>query len=90
MDMTETMISGMVKEITGSYVIPYTADEEAEPIMIDFSPPWKRISMMEGLEQELGVKIPPLEDPGTSKFLEDLCKRHNVECRSDIQMRMHS
>jgi hypothetical protein len=30
------MISGMVKEITGSYVIPYATDEGGEPI--DFSP----------------------------------------------------
>lgn len=47
--MTETMISGMVKEISGSYVIHYAADEGGEPVAIDFSPPWKRISMIDGL-----------------------------------------
>lgn len=50
LDMTEEMISGMVKEITGGYVIPYSAEEGGEPVMIDFSPPWKRIGMIEGLE----------------------------------------
>ena len=48
--MTELMISGMVKEITGGYVIPYAADEGGEPVMIDFTPPWRRIGMIEGLE----------------------------------------
>ena len=76
------MISGMVKEITGSYKIPYTADDESEPVIIDFSPPWARIPMIEGLEKELEVKIPPLEAPGTAEFLEKLCEKHNVECRS--------
>jgi len=47
--MTETMISGMVKEISGSYVIHYAADEGGEPVAIDFSPPWRRISMIDGL-----------------------------------------
>lgn len=49
MQMTETMISGMVKEISGSYVIHYAADEGGEPVAIDFSPPWRRISMIDGL-----------------------------------------
>lgn len=48
------MISGMVLEITGGYVIPYAADEGGEPVMIDFSPPWRRISMIEGLEKATG------------------------------------
>lgn len=80
LEMTEVMISGMVKEICGGYVIPYAAEEGQEPVMIDFTPPWRRVSMLEGLEEELNVKIPPLDAPGTAKFLEDLCKKHNVEC----------
>jgi len=51
LDLTEKMISGMVHEITGGYVIPYAAEEGGEPVMVDFSPPWRRISMIEGLEQ---------------------------------------
>ena len=37
--MTEDLISGMAKDLTGSYVIPYSAEEGCEPVMIDFSPP---------------------------------------------------
>jgi lysyl-tRNA synthetase, class II len=74
------MISGMVLEITGGYVIPYAADEGGEPVMIDFSPPWRRISMIEGLEEATGVKFPHMEDPGMAAFLEGICKKNNVIC----------
>lgn len=81
LEMTEKMISGMVKEITGSYVISYAAEEGGEPVQIDFSPPWKRISMIDGLEAATGEKFPNMEDPGCAAFLEKLCVKHNVECR---------
>lgn len=80
--MTEKMISGMVKEITGSYIIHYAADEGGEPVEIDFSPPWKRISMIDGLEEATGEKFPLMESPEMPAFLEALCKKHNVECRA--------
>ena len=80
--MTEKMISGMVKEITGSYIIHYAADEGGEPVEIDFSPPWKRISMIDGLEEATGEKFPLMEAPEMPAFLEALCKKHNVECRA--------
>ena len=70
----------MVLEITGSYIIPYAADEGGEPVMIDFSPPWRRISMIEGLEEATGVKFPHMEDPGMAAFLEGICKKNNVIC----------
>lgn len=41
MGLTEELVSGLVKEVTGSYVIQYHADgPDAEPTTIDFSPPW--------------------------------------------------
>ena len=76
------MVSGMVKRITGGYVIPYAADEGAEPVMIDFSPPWKRVSMIEGLEQATGTTFPPLDSPQMPDFLNGLCTQHKVECRA--------
>lgn len=80
LDMTEKMFSGMVLEITGSYVIPYAAEEGAEPIMVDFTPPWRRIPMIAGLEEATGTTFPPLESPECAPFLEALCKKHQVEC----------
>lgn len=79
-EVTEQMVSGMVKEITGGYVIPYAAVEGAEPVMIDFSPPWKRISMIAGLEEATGEKFPALDAPEALAFFGALCKKHNVEC----------
>lgn len=70
----------MVKEITGGYIVPYAAEEGGEPVLIDFTPPWRRISMIEGLEEATGEKFPSMEAPEMQAFLEALCKKHNVEC----------
>ena len=69
MDLTETMISGMVKHITGGYKIKYhsnqTDTEKGEPMEVDFTPPFKRVSMISELEKILKVKIPPPTTFGT-------------------------
>jgi len=47
--ITEDMLSSMVKEITGSYIIKYHPDPELHPehvLDIDFTPPSRKISMM--------------------------------------------
>ncbi|GBF92633.1 hypothetical protein Rsub_05247 [Raphidocelis subcapitata] len=82
MDMTEEMVSAMVKEIKGSYKIQYHANgHDKDPVEIDFTPPWRRISMVSGLEEALGVKLPqPLESEEARLFLVDLCRKHNVQC----------
>lgn len=49
----------MVKHITGSYKITYHPDgPEGQAYEIDFTPPFRRISMVEELEKALGVKLP--------------------------------
>jgi lysyl-tRNA synthetase class 2 len=59
MDMTEEMISGMVKEITGGYKVTYHPHGPDGPANeVDFSPPFRRISMCSGLEEVLKVKLP--------------------------------
>lgn len=81
MDLTEELISGLVKEVTGGYTIQYHADgPDAPPTTIDFSPGWKRIPMVEGLEEKLGVKMPDLASPEAQPFLWDLCKQHKLDC----------
>jgi len=55
--ITEDMLSNMVKDITGSFKINYHPDPDNNPdqtLEIDFTPPWRRISMMEELEKSLG------------------------------------
>uniref|UniRef100_A0A7S0YMZ5 Lysine--tRNA ligase n=1 Tax=Polytomella parva TaxID=51329 RepID=A0A7S0YMZ5_9CHLO len=80
--MTEKLVSDMVLAIKGSYKIKYHANGmDQEPIEIDFTPPWKRISMVSGLEEALGVKLPqPLESEEARLALVALCEKHNVNC----------
>ena len=61
MDLTEDMLSTMVKELTGSFKISFHPDPIDHPekvLEIDFSPPWRRMPMMEELEKSLGVEVP--------------------------------
>lgn len=49
----------MVKHITGSYKVTYHPDgPEGQAYEIDFTPPFRKISMVEELEKALGVKLP--------------------------------
>ncbi|TFJ82149.1 hypothetical protein NSK_006478 [Nannochloropsis salina CCMP1776] len=81
MDLTETLFSEMVKEITGGYVIKYHPEGPGgAELTIDFSPPWKRIPMVEGLEEKLQVKLPPLDTEEAREVLEGLCQKHDVAC----------
>lgn len=53
----------MVKYITGGYKITYHPDgPEGKAWEVDFTPPFKRVSMVQGLEERLKVKLP---DPTT-------------------------
>ncbi|GMF17187.1 unnamed protein product [Phytophthora lilii] len=75
MDTAEEMISGIVKDVTGSYKIQYPMEEaggeaaedaEDEPALveIDFTPPFKRLPILETLEECLGEKLPDVNSPG--------------------------
>jgi lysyl-tRNA synthetase class 2 len=80
--VTEDLMAGLVKEITGSYKLQYHLNGADKPaVEIDFTPPFRRIPMMPTLEEKLGVKMPTdLASPEANQFLKDLCAKHNVEC----------
>ncbi len=84
MDLTEELISEMVKNLTGSYVIKYHPDgPSGRELEIDFTRPWRRIDMIPYLEEQLGVKFPAADKLHTAEateFLRALCKQHKVEC----------
>jgi len=84
MEMTEQLLSGMVKEITGSYKLKYHAGGlNADPVEIDFTPPFKRISMIKGLEELANVKLPDPKDLGTEetrRYLMKVCTDKGVTC----------
>lgn len=84
MDITEQLVSGMVKSIRGSYKITYHPDGPEGPEQeLDFTPPFKRVSMIKTLEEKLGVQFPSADTfntPATNQFLSQLCVKHQVEC----------
>ena len=100
MKLTEEMLSGMVLKFCGGYQIKYHPEGKDEidkktgkkltnkpEWTIDFKPPFKRIDMIPGLEEELKVKFPEnLETEETRKFLDDLCVKHKVECANPRSM----
>jgi lysyl-tRNA synthetase class 2 len=80
MDMCEVLVSGLVKKITGGFKIKYSPKPGMDEVEIDFTPPFKRISMMSGLEEAMDCKLPALDDPDVDKKLFVLLKKHNLEC----------
>ncbi|XP_069698720.1 LOW QUALITY PROTEIN: lysine--tRNA ligase [Periplaneta americana] len=82
--LTESLLSGMVKSIHGTYKIKYHPEgPDGEEVELDFTPPFKRISMFPSLEEVLNVKLPDPDKLGTPeaiKFLSDLCEKQGVEC----------
>ncbi|KDQ31687.1 hypothetical protein PLEOSDRAFT_1061805 [Pleurotus ostreatus PC15] len=89
MEITEAMIEGLVKTITGgSTKISYHPDgdkgkEGARVLELEFKRPWKRYDMIGTLEEKLGVKFPPgqeLHTETTNAWLRELCTKHNVDC----------
>ncbi|CAH3130018.1 unnamed protein product [Porites lobata] len=88
MELTEVMLSGMVKALTGGYVVTYhpnATDPEnlGEPLTVDFTPPFRRVRMVPDLEKAMNVKLPPPSEFGTPEarqIFDDLCVKHNVDC----------
>jgi len=86
MKLTEDLLSSMALKIKGSYKFPYHPEGPENPdkvIELDFTPPFKRIPMMKGLEEALGMELPAPETLHTDEardFFDKLCKDKNVEC----------
>jgi lysyl-tRNA synthetase class 2 len=85
MKLTEELVSGMVKALTGSYVIQYHTDADdkgpGEPKTIDFTPPFRRARMVPDLEKILDVTLPKdLSTDEANQWLQDMCKEKGVEC----------
>jgi len=75
MKMTEEMLSAIVKDVCGSLVIEYQGKK------LDFTPPFKRISIIEGIEAGLKEKIPrPLDSDETNAFLRKACESRGIVC----------
>jgi lysyl-tRNA synthetase class 2 len=82
MEMTEDLVSTMVEQITGSKKIQYhNKGRDQPPVEIDFTPPWRRIDLVTGIEEALGKPIPkPLESEETNVFLRKEVERLGLHC----------
>jgi lysyl-tRNA synthetase class 2 len=79
MDLTESMISGLVQHLTGGLKIKYHPNgPEGEELELDFTTPWKRFNMIEELEKQTGEKFPSGEEltsDETNVFLRRVCEK---------------
>ena len=80
MQMCEEMVSGLVLAVTGGYKIQYSPKPGMPEVEIDFTPPFKRISMMDGLNEAMNTTLPSLDDPDLDAKLMKLMEEHQLEC----------
>lgn len=76
---TEQIIGEIVFRIKGSY--KFAIHKDGKEIQLDFTAPWRRISVVEELEKILNVKFPSdFTTDEANKFLDELCLKNNVGC----------
>ncbi|ESN93797.1 hypothetical protein HELRODRAFT_180666 [Helobdella robusta] len=84
MTLTESLLSGMVRSILGTYKLVFHPDgPDGEELVADFTPPFKKIDMLTELERELGVKLPSPELLATKEandFLDKIALERGVDC----------
>jgi len=82
MDMTETLIAGLVHQMNGSYELTYHAHgPDKDPVVINCTPPFQRVSMIKGLEEKTLETFPKdLSSEEANGFVAEICVKHKVEC----------
>ena len=81
--MFALLLSGMVKSLTGGYIVKYhpdavDPDNLGEPLTVDFTPPFKRLQMIPDLEKILGVKFPSATEYNTPGIEKDMLNVNKV------------
>ncbi len=74
MKITEELIVYILKNVLGSLEIEYRGNK------IDFTPPWKRISMYKALEDAVGIQMDKISHKDFSKII----KKYNLEIKGNI------
>ena len=69
MDITEQVFAGAAKHIHGTTEVEYDGD------MIDFAPPWPRVTMLESIEDHVGIKAGEMSEDELATF----CDEHGYE-----------
>ncbi|PMD31055.1 putative Lysyl-tRNA synthetase, cytoplasmic [Hyaloscypha variabilis F] len=82
MDMTEELVSGLVKHVTGGTTTKFHT-QHGEEYEVNWATPWRRVEMMPALEEATGEKFPPgdqLHTAETNTFLKNILKKMKVDC----------
>lgn len=82
MNLTEELISGLVKHVTGGYETTFHT-QSGEVYNVNWKAPWRRGEMIPALEEATGEKFPPgdqLHTAETGEFLKRVLKKTGVEC----------
>lgn len=82
MDMTEELVSGLVKHVTGGYTTKFHT-QHGEEYEVNWQAPWRRVEMIPALEEACGEKFPPgpeLHTQATNDFLRSILKKMKVDC----------
>ncbi|KAL3479944.1 hypothetical protein BJX99DRAFT_221534 [Aspergillus californicus] len=86
MNLTEELVSGLVKHITGGYETTFHT-QTGEEYNVNWKAPWKRVEMIPALEEATGEKFPAgdqLHTAETNEFLKKILKKTGVECSSPL------
>ncbi|KAJ5612496.1 hypothetical protein N7510_005690 [Penicillium lagena] len=82
MNLTEELVSGLVKHVTGGYETTFHT-QSGEEYNVNWKAPWRRVEMIPALEEACGEKFPPgdqLHTDETNEFLKRMLKKMNVDC----------
>ncbi|PBP20220.1 putative Lysyl-tRNA synthetase, cytoplasmic [Diplocarpon rosae] len=82
MDMTEVLVSGLVKHVTGGTTTKFHT-QQGDEYEVNWAAPWRRVEMIPALEEATGEKFPPgdqLHTQETNEFFRRVLKKMNVEC----------
>jgi lysyl-tRNA synthetase class 2 len=74
MQITEELIVYILKNVLGSLEIEYRGNK------IDFTPPWKRISMYKAIENAVGIQVNKLSPKDYNKVV----KKYNLNIKGNI------
>ena len=75
MDITENLVAYVAEEVTGSMKVNY------QDIELDFTPPWKRITMIDAIKEYTGVDFNNIESTEDAK---KIAKEKGLELYDDL------
>ena len=72
MELTEELVAHLARDLHGTTVLTYGGRE------LDLTPPWRRASMIDLIEEQIGVRVDLRMDIDE---LRNLCREHGVEVK---------